>query len=169
VQELERPSLSAAIARQRDEYDANDGSPLRGDDLELGNLEYRRPARGSPRFREGQRPCSSVTPRRPGAEPCVGQNGIAALRRSGRGRCRPVGRGARSRPRDRRARRQAGLPHLIRRDLALEDVALGSGRPVIDIGRAEHCRPRALTRAGRDGRSGHEWRATRRGRCPKTP
>src|SRR3954463_15821566 len=39
---------------------------------------------------------------------------------------------------DRRARRQPVLPHLVGRDLALEDVAAGEADARLDIGRAEH-------------------------------
>ena len=39
---------------------------------------------------------------------------------------------------DRRARRQPVLPHLVRGDLALEDVAAGEADALLDVGRAEH-------------------------------
>ena len=39
---------------------------------------------------------------------------------------------------DRRARRQPVLPHLVGRDLALEDVAAGQADALLDVRRAEH-------------------------------
>ena len=39
---------------------------------------------------------------------------------------------------DRRARRQPVLPHLVGRDLALEDVAAGQADALLDVGRPEH-------------------------------
>src|ERR1700761_1601901 len=42
--------------------------------------------------------------------------------------------------RDRRARREADLPHLVGRHLALEDVAAGEADALLDVGRAEDFR-----------------------------
>src|SRR4051812_50140289 len=51
---------------------------------------------------------------------------------------------------DRRARRQPVLPHLVRRDLALEDVALREPDALLDVRRPEHLV--TLDEAGEIGR-----------------
>src|SRR5215211_4366460 len=66
-----------------------------------------------------------------------GDRGVAAIERDhASGRMR--GRAAEVEPGDRRARAEAVLPHLIRRDLALEDVAAGEANARLDVGRPEH-------------------------------
>ena len=66
------------------------------------------------------------------------------------------GRAAQVDARDRRARREPVLPHLVGRHLALEDVAAGQADPLLDVGRAEHLvvLEAVLEVRARSGRSG---------------
>ena len=123
--------------RQRDRHDPLRAQRARVDHARAGAGERPVPAVGRDGHRLGSScgygwralPTLSVRQHR--------HRGVAAVERD-HAAARVGGGAAEVEALDRRARRQPVLPHLVGRDLALEDVAAGEADALLDVRRAEH-------------------------------